>query len=93
MTSKVEEVARAIDPSEWGWIDKDPTTLGAKLRLENSLERARAAIKAMRAPTKTMLQKMRYEFAACHTDTRDECKEGVHVWDGGIAAALSEGER
>ena len=78
--TKIEEVARAIamahHSDDGDWI----AWTGE----------ARAAIEAMRTPSDGMRQKMRFEFAACSTDTRPECRDGVHIWEGGIDAALAE---
>lgn len=64
--TKVEEVARAIDPSTWGnwdnWVRlkgysdaEKAEEYAASPSLHKSLERARAAIEAMRGPTDAMI--------------------------------------
>lgn len=88
MSEMVERVARAIDPGAWAFIDGcGPRAWSAEYGYPDdarvaSLNRARAAIEAMREPT----------FLMCIEpgDGENHCRR---IWQSMIQAALTPSER
>ena len=90
----VERVARAIDDATWtnfdnyaglkGWSEAERTTeMLASRSIQKSIGNARAAIEAMREPTKGMLDDGRYAIGDLEADVSKE------VWQAMIDAALT----
>lgn len=82
----VERVARAIDPDEWALIDnKTAVTYDAR---GLSLQRARAAIAAMREPTEAMADAPA-RAGVYAGDYTMHAGEATEAWQAMIDAALA----
>jgi len=92
MTSMIERVARALNPSLWEWYDRNRAGQRFTGPMIDSIESARAAIEAMREPTPRMycagdvaiLKRLNSEKIITGEDT-----PAVGSWTAMIDAALT----
>jgi hypothetical protein len=92
MFEMIERVARAIDPGFWRVIAGQPSCDAIACAVEASLARARAAIEAMREPTKEMLALVNDEERSFYQELHDLADETTvaDIWRTLIDTALKE---